>query len=59
MNHFWSEPYKYKSLWYIDKVNKESGKVIQSIELTGKKLAETFLNTVHIYINGELMYDGI
>lgn len=59
MIHYWSEPYKHKSLWYIDKISNESGNRLQNIEFTSKKLADAFLNTVHIYVDGKLVYDGI
>lgn len=58
MNYNYSEPYKEKSLWYVNKINSDTGKTLKRLEFSSKVLADAWLDTIHVYINGELLYSG-
>lgn len=58
MNHFWTEPKKEKSVWIVEKRGVD-GKTITSYPFHTHKLAEEFLQTITITINGEVMYSGV
>lgn len=56
--HYWSEPYKTKFVYNIDKVEKGTGKVLQNTKYPDKLKADDFLKTIHVYIDDKLMYSG-
>lgn len=57
--HSWSDPYKEKSQWKVDKISESGEKTLQVIDFHTEKLANTFLKTIHVYVDGKLCYDGI
>lgn len=59
MTHYYSEPYKEKSLWFVEKIEVGTNKVLMKHQFSYEGLADTFLNTINIYINGEKMYSGV
>lgn len=56
MKHYYSEPYKEKSLWYVDKINSETNKTIHRQQFASENLANEFLTTKNVYMDGELIH---
>lgn len=59
MKHHYSPPYKEKSLWYVEKINSQTKNVLRRHEFANRKLADEYLETINIYIDGELKYSGV
>lgn len=55
--HYWTEPFKVKSTWTVEKKGTD-GTVLQTIPFATRKLADEFLETVNVYIDGKLLYTG-
>ena len=57
--HYYTEPYKEKSLHYVDKVAHNSGHKLDHQEFSSKELANEYLRTVNILVDNNLMYSGV
>lgn len=56
--HYWTAPFKVKSTWNVEKKGPD-GTVIQTFPFATHKLADEFIETVNVYIDGKLMYSGV
>lgn len=58
MKHYYLEPYKEKSFWYVDKINSDTGSRLRRFEFASENLANQFLTTKNVYIDGELIHSS-
>lgn len=55
---YYTQPTKEKSVWVVNKMNSD-GKREMRHEFGSKLLANEFLETINIYIDGKLVYSGV
>ena len=66
-NTYYTEPQKEAkkekgsnaNLWFVNQINRASGKVHEKFQFHSEQACNDFLNTKSVYINGELMYRGL
>lgn len=56
--NYYTEPYKDKSQWKVDRVQKETNSVLETFAFHTEKIANSFLEQKSFYVGGKLVHKG-